>query len=337
MTQANREGVAALRWVMGPLNAPLRMPDTQEVVVTEPGRMGVERDGFWSWHDVPELTYDRLEALCILAARMTGKNIGEEAPSVVSRLPDGERIKMLLHPAVPFGTISLSIRRRAAHFVPTLAWLAENDYFDQLDPAIDWRQYFDQAVQDRKSILITGEIGSSKTTLGEALLYAIPPALRVVTVEGAPEWKLTRDNWQPFYFDEADPQAATKRVQDAMQARADWIPFQELRGSEAWALLRALMIGTPTITTVHAESARRGLEPVVLMIQGSPEGAGMDPGRIEGLLRQKFRLIVHCRRFMPQTEGERTRYRIAEVVEVGATAAADRLVSAAPVMESPHV
>jgi type IV secretory pathway ATPase VirB11/archaellum biosynthesis ATPase len=235
----------------------------------------------------------------------------------------------MLPPAVPAGTVSLCIRRRALSFTPTLPWLAETGYFDLLDPAVDWVRYFaDEVIGKRKTVILSGGIGESKTTAAEALLRAIPLTQRLVTVEGSPEWlDLPHVNWQPLYFDEADPESATKRVQDAMQSRPDWLCFQEVRGSEAWSLLRALKIGAPGITTVHAPTARRALDSLESMIRQSDAGRGMEADEIRAQLRQYIGVIAHCTRFLPTRPDERTRYRMTEMVEIGQTEAEDRVVS----------
>ena len=324
---------ATLRWLLGPIDEHLSHPATTEVVVTEPGRVGVEQGGRWFWHPVPEFDRDRLEAIAILAARATSKNISSAQPSCVSVLPDGQRIKMMLPPAVPDGTVSFCIRRRALSFTPTLEWLADTGYFELLDPAIAWPAYFTRAVhgtaiQKPRPIIVSGEVGSSKTTFAEALVRAIPLDLRVVTVEGSPEWlSLPHKNWQPLYFDEADPQSATQRVQDALQARPDWVPFQELRGSEAWAYMRALKAGFRGITTAHANTARLVLRAIASMIKQAPEGHSWSEQDILAELRLYIGLIVHVVRIAPESEDACSRYRAVEVVEVGATEREDRVVS----------
>lgn len=327
-----RAGEATLRHLLDDtgLTPALTHAATTEVVVNAPGRFGVEQDGFWAWHDAPRLTFDRLEAIAVLSARMGGKDVGGAVSSCASALPDGQRVKIVLPPAVAEGTVSLTVRRRALSFVPTLQWLAEGGYFEMLNPAVDWVRYFERDVIGAgRTVVVCGGIGESKTTAAEALVRAIPLGLRVVTVEGSSEWQnLPHQNWQALFFDEADPESATRRVQDAMQLRPDWLCFQEIRGSEAWSLLRAMKIGTPGITTVHAPGARRALSSIESMVKQSDAGRGMDGADIIHQLRQYVHVILHCRRFLPADPSERVRYRMTEVLELGETAAQDRMVSA---------
>ena len=333
MIRQSVEGETTLRWLLQPITEHLSHPATTEVVVNQPGKVGVEQGGRWSWHDVPSLNADALEAIAILSARITGKNISRDVPSCVSLLPDGQRIKMLLPPAVPARMVSLCIRRRALSFTPTLEWLAETGYFELLDPTLDWPAYFRRAVHGTaakkpRPIIVSGEVGSSKTTFAEALLRAIPLDQRICSVEGSPEWlDLPHPNWQPFYFDEAQPGSATKRVQDAMKSRPDWVPFQELNGSEAWAYERALKAGFRGITTAHSDTARGVLKAVASMIQQSEEGRHLDREHIVAELRLYIGLIVHVMRIDPTQPGESSKYRVTEVVELGPTEREDKIVS----------
>ena len=320
-------GERTLRYQLQHISEILDNPKTTEVVVTKPGVVGCEQEGYWFWHDVPALTYDVLETIAILSARMEGKDIRWDNPSCVSKLPGGQRIKMMMPPAVTEGTVSLTIRQRALWFTPTLEWLDEHDYFSALDPSINWPAWFrERAIHARKTVVISGEIGSGKTTMAEALVRAIPEGLRIVTIEGSSEWQdLPQKNWQATFFNEADPESAVRRVQDAMQARPDWLPFQELRGEEAWALLRALKVGTPSIATAHAPDAAAVFESIESMIRQSGPGRMMDAADIRKQLRQYIGIVVHCVRILPTESGQRTIYRANQVLEVGATPAEDRL------------
>lgn len=324
-----RPGEATLRWALGPMAEHLDHPATTEIVVTEPGAIGVEQDGFWHWHELPDLTCNRLEAIAILAAHAGGKDIGGDTPTCTSIFPDGQRAKMMLPPAVAFGTVAMTIRKRALNFTPTLQWLADGGYFEMLNPAVDWVRYFERdVIGARKTTFFSGGIGESKTTAAEAFVRAIPLQQRVVTVEGSSEWQnLPHKNWQAFYFDDAYPDSATRRVEDAMQARPDWLCFQEARGAEAWSLLRALKIGVPNLSTVHAPTARKAFNSLESMVKQSEPGRGMDGAEIRQQFRQYIRVVCQCARFLPTQPGERTRYRMTEVLEVGETEEQDRMVS----------
>src|SRR5207244_4373373 len=108
-----RPGERTLRTSLRCLAAWLDDPATTEVVVNRPGEVGVECAGQWSWHNVPELTFARLDAISILAASMTNREVDPSQPLCASTLPTAERIQVCRPPATMPGVISLTIRKPA--------------------------------------------------------------------------------------------------------------------------------------------------------------------------------------------------------------------------------
>ncbi|GAA0574537.1 P-type DNA transfer ATPase VirB11 [Craurococcus roseus] len=300
-----RAGEATLLRLLSPFAAALASPGTREVVVNRPGRFAVEGSDGWTWHDAPELTYARLDAIATLSAARTSKRVGPDRPTCSSVLPGGERIATARPPATAPGTVSLNIRRRAKDFTPTLGWLEAQGYFRPVPGrGADWWQ---RAVAANKTVLVVGSIGSSKTTFAEALLRAIPLHRRLVTIEDTPEWlDLPHENWLPLYFD-GERRTAIDCVQEAMRQRPDDIPFQELRGPEAWAFLRARVIGHRTIGTVHAADCAAAFDAVALMVRQSEEGRTLPESTVDGLLRQHIDVVAHV---------SRDPFRITEVMEL---------------------
>ena len=243
-------GESTLLRLLEPFASALATPGTREVVVNRPGRFGVEGDKGWTWHDAPDLTYKRLDAIATLAAARGTKRFGPARPTVSSVLPGGERIAAARPPATAPGTVSLNIRRRAKDFTPTLEWLQDEQYFRFVPD--HGAEYWRRAMENGKTVLVAGAIGSSKTTFAEALIRSIPKHRRQVTIEDTPEWlDLPFENWLALYFD-GELRTATDCLQDAMRQRPDDLHFQELRGVEAWAFVRARIIGHRSVTTVHA-------------------------------------------------------------------------------------
>jgi type IV secretion system protein VirB11 len=291
--------------LLDPFATALALPGTREIIVTRPGRFVVEGDDGWTWHDAPELTYKRLDAIATLAASRGSKRIGPDRPACSSVLPGGQRIAVARPPATPAGTINMNIRKRAASFTPTLPWLEQTGYFRDVPQygAAFWQG----VIQRNQTVLVCGQIGSSKTTFAESLLRAIPLNQRLVTIEDTPEWlDLPHQNWSPLYFD-GERRTATDCLQDALRMRPDWLPMQEMRGAEAWAFLRARVIGHPSITTVHATDCASAFDALALMVRQSQEGRGMEEATVMKLLRQHIDVVAHC---------AREPFRITEVMEV---------------------
>src|ERR1700733_11848329 len=83
----------------------LNDPRTTGVVVNKPGEAGVEQAGQWAWFDRPARTFNKLDAIGILAAAMTSREVDSTRPLCGSTLPDGQRIQICRPPATLPGVI----------------------------------------------------------------------------------------------------------------------------------------------------------------------------------------------------------------------------------------
>ncbi len=327
-----RPGEATLRDLLAPDIAPhLAHPATEEVVVNKPGEVGVEQNGRWSYHSAPSLTFDNLRAIVHLASYLRGKDVGVASKWQTSTtLPDGERLKGVFPPVAAPRTVTLSIRKRAATFTPTFAWLDGHGYFSALDPAVRWPAYFQALVDRRWTGVVSGDIGSSKTTFGEALVRAGSDEERHITVERSEEWsRLPFRNLVQYYFEDGDQNSAAMVIQNVMQGRPDRCHFQELQGPEAYYWKRLLKIGVPGVTTVHSLTGGLALGAIATMQQQNESGRGIPTAELIAEMRLYVRFVVHVQRFLPEAPGEKKLYRAVEVIELGATEAEDRVVSKA--------
>ena len=89
----------------------LRECDVTELVINRPGEVGVEGVGGWRWHEAPELTPAWLATLGNAAAAFTRQDVNAETPICSTVLPQGERCQIVLPPAVPADTVSITIRK----------------------------------------------------------------------------------------------------------------------------------------------------------------------------------------------------------------------------------
>ena len=314
----SRPGERTLRLLLAPIAAFLKDPATTEVVVNRPGEAAVERPGGWTWHARPELTFERLDAIATLCAALSQQDVGPERPLCAAVLPDGERVQVCRPPAVAAGTLSLTIRRPSG-VAPTIAGLAAGGLFARTAPAgpsahpLDaelvalhraqaWERFFPLAVQAKKTVILTGETGSGKTTFARALIHAIPPDERLVTIEDTAEFiGLPHRNRVALFYSKGEQGLTRVRPEDLIEAalrmRPDRVLLQELRDGAAFTFLRGIAAGHPgAITTCHAGSARGAFDALRLMVKQHEAGRHLADADVQALLGQLVDVVAHCRR-----------------------------------------
>jgi len=313
-----RPGETTLRLLLEPIAGVLADPAVTDVVVNRPGEAGVERSGGWSWHAVPELGFERLDAVATLCAALSQQDVGPERPLCAAVLPDGQRVQICRPPAVAAGTLSLTIRRPSG-FVPTIAGLAAGGLFArteraarrvhprdaelmELHRARDWERFFPLAVRARKTIVATGDTGSGKTTFAKALIQAIPPDERLITIEDTAEFiGLPQRNRVALFYSKGGQGLARVSPEDLIEAalrmRPDRVLMQELRDGAAFTFLRAVAAGHPgSITTCHAGGAVDAFDALRLMVKQHDAGRYLADADVRAFLRQRIDVIAHCRR-----------------------------------------
>ena len=296
-------------------------------MVNRPGEVFVEGPRGWTRHTVPALTALHLQNLAVAAAAQTRQDVTPEYPIVSTVLPDGERCQIVVPPAVPPGTISLTIRK-VARLTMTLDEFERRDLFRGVEVAHndltseeeelvrlrdrgEWRTFLEQAVKSRRNIVIAGATGSGKTTLAKGLVACIPPDERILTIEDTPELTIPHANHVRLLYAKDGLGIARlgprELLELALRMRPDRILLQELRDGSAFTYLRTVNSGHPgSITTVHADSARLAFEQLTLLVKESAEGRELDREDIRRLLDLSVDVVVH----MTRRDG---RYRISEV------------------------
>ena len=244
-----------------------------------------------------------------------GRRVDEASPLCDARLADGSRVNVVIPPLSVDGPC-LTIRRfRRGGF--SLEQLVDNGTM----PA-DVAEHLAAAVEERKTILVSGGTGSGKTTTLGALSGAIPPGERIVTIEDAAELRLrqphvVRLEARPPNIEGAGEVTIRQLVRNALRMRPDRIVVGEVRGAEALDMLMALNTGHDgSLSTVHAnspEEALRRIEVLALMA-----GVGLPHAAVRTQVADAFDLVVHQARL---PGGERRVTSVAEVVRVAGGAA----------------
>lgn len=283
-----------------------------EIVINQPGVVMTEgRAGRWERHLVPELTFEWCMDAANLLQNRSSQHINEASPLLGAQLLDGQRVQIVIPPAVPAGTISITIRRPGTRVLALddlvaggafeatrceqslLLSGAERSLLEAALPKRDqdllelfrakrWQEFWPQAVLTKKNIVSSGATGAGKTTLGIALAGLIPLDERIITLEDVAEMRLPHENLVSLFYSKGGRGVSKLTPRDLLEAvlrmRPDRVLLAELRGDESFFFIQnVLNSGHPgTITTVHASRAKLAFRRLALMIKGSNEGAGIN-------------------------------------------------------------
>ena len=158
-------------------------------------------------------------------------------------------------------------------------------------------ELFQQAIDQRMNILVSGGTSSGKTTVARALLSLTHSAERLVTIEDARELHLPHMNSVALIAERATSSERTpaKLLVAALRMRPDRLILGEMRGEEALTFLEAINTGHPgSISTIHADSPILALERLVLMVLRT--GVRQTRQDIVGYAAQTIDIIVQVGR-----------------------------------------
>ncbi len=277
-----------LRAYLAPLTGMLARPDVTDIYVNRPGEIWAETTGgAIERHEAPGLDEATLARLARQIAALSHQGISREHPLLSATLPDGARVQVVAPPATR-GPLALAIRKHVAPHLSLGDYVASGAFAgtkrrngfaaSEVDRSLaaqleagDITGMLASAVKARRNILVSGGTSSGKTTFLNALIREIPAEERLILIEDTPELSVPHENMIGLLAARSDLGEAQVTANDLVAAslrmRPDRIILGELRGPEAYAFLRAVNTGHPgSMTTVHADSAERAIEQIVLLV-----------------------------------------------------------------------
>jgi len=193
-----------------------------------------------------------LNKFVLKLAQKADKQLSLSTPLIDASLPEGSRAQITYSDIVSSRGSSFTIRKfRAEPMTPVS--LIENDTYDADLMAHIWL-----AVENRKSMVISGGTASGKTSTMNAISFFIPPVAKIVSIEDTREIQLPHVNWLPMRTRESANVSGTGNVgmfhllKAALRQRPEYIIVGEVRGEEAQTLFQAMNTGHTTYSTVHA-------------------------------------------------------------------------------------
>lgn len=256
-------------WGWGPLSSLIEDPSITEVIVNGPENIALERNGKLQSHDSQFLNQTCYDNFIHFMCSLTGNQL-----TVNNGFAEGRWGNLRIHMASQSLTRShnvVTIRKSGAH-IWTLENLWEAKFLSSAASAL-----LQDAIEQRKTILVCGPTSSGKTSLLSALLATIPKAQRVILLEETAELNVTNTfsiglEARNSPSGDLTELGLERLVKEALRMRPDRIVVGEVRGSEAKDLLLALSTGhSGGLTTLHAKSAPEALQRLEILVQmGAP-------------------------------------------------------------------
>jgi type IV secretion system protein VirB11 len=301
-----------------PLRDQLDAPGVLEVCINRPGELLVETISGWCVVPAPEMGFERCLSLATAVATFCDQQINQERPLLSATLPSGERIQFVIPPAVPRGTVSITVRK-PSHLIKRLDDFERDGLFERTATAARASQcallpfeeelvalknsgryadFLRLAVRKHQTIVVSGKTGSGKTTFMKGLVEEVSHAERLITIQDTAELTLPNHPNVVHLFYSKDAQGtarvtAKSLLEACLRMKPDRIFLAEVRGDECFYFVRLAASGHPgSITSVHAGSCALALEQMSLMIRESGAGGSLRMDEIKYLLGVVVDVIV---------------------------------------------
>ncbi len=285
---ATREVVAALTGY-GPLQPYFDDEAVEEIWIDAPDRVFVARQGVAERTGVV-LTDALVRELVERMLQSSGRRVDLSSPFVDASLPDGSRLHVVI-PDITRRHWAVNIRR----FPQRIRDLARLIELGSLTAHA--AELLRLAVLSGHTVLVSGATHTGKTTMLGALLGAVRPGERIVTVEETFELDLAAEDVVAMQCRQASLEGTgevtlRRLVKEALRMRPDRLVVGEVREAEALDLLLALNSGIPGMCSIHANSAAEAL--VKLGTLPLLAGRNIDAGFIVPAVAACVDVVVHC-------------------------------------------
>jgi pilus assembly protein CpaF len=279
---------------LGPLQALMRDPSVNEIMVNSFDHIYIERSGKLVL--LPNRFRNDEQVIQVIKRIVApiGRRIDESVPLVDARLKDGSRVNAIIAPLAVSGP-SLTIRRFSAKPFTYKQLVG----FGSVSP--DMIEFLKDCVLLRKNIIISGGTGTGKTTFLNMLSNFIPEDERIVTVEDTAELKLMQEHWvrlesRPPNIEGKGEITIRDLVKNCLRMRPDRIVVGECRGGEALDMLQAMNTGHEgSLATIHANTPSDAISRLSAMCLMS--GTELPMSVLIDMISSAVHMIVQISRF----------------------------------------
>jgi len=295
---------------LAPIAPFLADPAVSEIMVNSPEEIYVERNGELVKTDAKFDSPEAFMAAVNNILQFTGKRMTAERPLQDSRLPDGSRVHVILHPLSRRATC-MNIRKfakvlfDAEHLVKVGTWTRQA------------MEYLRLCVLAEKNLLVAGGTSSGKTCLLNSLSAFLPHNQRIVVIEDSAELDLQQAH--VISLESRGPDrygrgavGISELFRSSLRLRPDRIIIGECRGGEALEIIQAMTSGhAGSMTTLHANSPLDALNRLETLCMMSKLDLPLHALRAQ--IRSAIDVLVQMTRF---PDGRRSVTGIAEVLDL---------------------
>jgi len=293
---------------LGVLGQIIDDPEVTEVMINGYQDIFIEKAGKLFKLDSQFESRRELEIIITKFVSRAGRVVNESEPIVDTRLEDGSRVNVVMHPVALNGPI-VTIRRfpKEAMTVQKLI-----DY-GSITPEV--AEVVEILVRAKYNIFVSGGTGSGKTTFLNALSNFIPHDERIITIEDSAELQIKNiDNLVRLETKNAGPDgkgAITIRdlIKSSLRMRPERVVVGEVRGGEALDMLQAMNTGHDgSLSTGHANSTIDMLSRLETMVLQGADGLPLEAIRQQ--IASAVDIIIHLSRLRDKSR------KTMEIVEV---------------------
>ena len=295
-----------LKATLGPIKSLLDNPDITDILVFGHDKIGCKLRGKpFSLVDNKWANKHKLYLATKAVALHMDRSLDENNPILDGRLPDKSRVSIIAEPCYESGA-GVTIRKFPENQF-TLQDIARFGSIDERGLTI-----LEIIVRMEKNILIAGGTGSGKTTILNSLCGFIPQSKIVVTVEDAREISISNQFWYPLQSKRAkydgDKEITLRHlVVASLRMNPQWVIVGEVRGPEAYDLVRAFNTGHAGMGTIHASSAYDAL----LALESLVLQSGTDvPRAAKEMVSRAIHIVIYARELPDHSR------KILEIIEV---------------------
>lgn len=287
-----------------------------EIAVNRQGELWYEEYGVWRKHDAEYINNKLLKSFAVSLASFNETTIDDCHPILSGTLETGERIQIVVPPAVEKDTISITLRKPSKSIFAHASYInggfykkvnAEK-YSDQQEQELitlyskgEISTFMERAVNLGKTIVFAGKTGSGKTSYMKTLVEYIPLFCRLITIEDTAEMKFYKhQNYVHLFFPAESSNnsesviSAASLLRTCFRMKPDRILLSEIRGSEAWDFIKVINSGHGgTMTSIHAGSVNEALEGIITRCYQNVECQNLSYSVIKSLILSSIDIVCH--------------------------------------------